>query len=77
MYSCKKVAAFGKNEIEIFADELVQIQNKEAIYKDVYIQVYFSTENLTSQSIFNEESLESAPLDSVANYRTRIQVSGK
>ena len=77
VYSCKKVAAFENNEIEVFADEILQIQNREAVYRDFYVQVYFSTENLVNQYIFNESALEAAPLNSVANYRTRIQVSKK
>ena len=74
VYSCKKVASFGGNEVEIFCDEVLKVQNTEAVFTDVYCQVYFSLEDLSSQTIFNEESLEASPLDTVANYRTRIQV---
>ena len=74
VYSCKKVASFGENEVEIFCDEVLRVQNTEAVFTDVYCQVYFSLDDLTSQTIFNEESLEVSPLDTVANYRTRIQV---
>ena len=60
--------------MEIFCDEVLKLQNKEAIFTDVYCQVYFSLENLEDQSIFNEEALETSPLNTMANYRTRLQV---
>ena len=75
VYSCKKIAPFNEGPVEIFADEIVQITNKEVIYSDIFVQMFFNMDNLPSQTIFNEETLEASPLDTPANYRTRFQVS--
>ena len=77
VYSCKKIAAFEDSPVEAYADEIVQITNNEVIYTDLFVQVYFNMDNLPSQSIFNEEELETSPLDTPANYRTRLQVSNQ
>ena len=65
----------SSNEIELYADEVLKITNDEASYVDLYVQAYFSFDDLGDQKIFNEDELEVAPLGSPANYRTRVQVS--
>ena len=64
------------NDVEIYADEVLKITNDEATYVDLYVQAYFSFDDLGDQKIFNENELEMAPLGSPANYRTRVQVRG-
>lgn len=59
----------------MFADEVLQAKNREVIYTDLYVQLYFNMDNLPSQKIFNEEALEVSPLDTPANYRTKFQVN--
>lgn len=59
----------------MFCDEILQVTNREVIYTDLYVQLYFNMDNLTSQKIFNEEALEASPLDTPANYRNKFQVS--
>ena len=75
VYSCKKVASFEDHPVEMYADEVVQVTNREVVYTDLYVQLYFNMDNLPSQKIFNEEALEVSPLDTPANYRTKFQVS--
>ena len=65
---------FSSNEVELYADEVLKITNDEATYVDLYVQAYFSFDDLGDQKIFNEDELEVAPLGSPANYRTRVQV---
>ena len=75
VYSCKKVASFENHPVEMYADEVIQMNNREVIYTDLYVQLYFNMDDLPSQKIFNEEALEVSPLDTPANYRTKFQVS--
>ena len=66
---------FTDNHVELYADEVLKITNDEATYVDLYVQAYFSFDDLGDQKIFNETELELAPLGSPANYRIRVQVS--
>ena len=63
------------NYTEIFIDQLVQISNSEAMFEDFHVQIYFSTENLWDPKIIQNEELESSPLGSKANYRSKYIVS--
>ena len=74
VYANDKIAAFGGNDVEVFCEEVLKVNNKEAVYTDLRVQTYFSMEDLGKQEIFNVDSLETSPLNTCANYRNRIQV---
>ena len=42
---------FSTNEVELYADEVLKITNDEATYVDLYIQAYFSFDDLGDQRI--------------------------
>ena len=63
------------NYTEVFIDQLVQISNSEAVFEDFHVQMFFSTENLWDPTIIQNEELESSPLGSKTNYRTKFIVS--
>lgn len=66
---------FSENATEIHADQLVKIQNEEVVYIDYLVQAFFSMDDkLGDPSIFNESTLETFPLGTMAAYRLRIQV---
>ena len=53
----------------------MQISNSEAMFEDFHVQMYFSTENLWDPKIIQSEELESSPLGSKTNYRSKFIVS--
>ena len=53
----------------------MRIENDEASYVDISVQVYFNMEELGDPLLFNESVLETSQLGSKANYRAKIQVS--
>lgn len=63
--------------MEIFADELVRVENTEVIYRDLMVQVYFCEDMLGDPTIFNNDELEESPLGTLANYRIKIMVRAK
>ena len=74
IFSVKDIEKFTNGDIEIFTDELTRIENKEAVFSDKYVQVFFSDEGLSDPSLFNEQALEEAILGSYASYRNKIMV---
>lgn len=74
IFSVKDIERFADGDIEIFTDELTRIENKEAVFSDKYVQVFFSDEGLSDPSLFNEQTLEEAVLGSYASYRNKIMV---
>ena len=68
------MANFADNKVEIFVDEVLKIENREASFAEYAVQVIFSMEELGDQRIFQESSLESAPFGTNSNYRRKLQV---
>ena len=75
IFTVKDIEKFSGGDVEIFVDELTRIENKEAIFTDKYVQVFFCDEGLSDPSLFNEQTLEEAILGSHASYRNKIMVS--
>ena len=65
---------FAENNVEAYAEEVLRIENDEASYVDISVQVYFNMDGLGDPLIFNESALEASQLGSKANYRSKIQV---
>ena len=57
---------------EIFADQILQVKNSEAIYEDFAICAFFAVEGMWDPTTLQEEALEEFPLGSVANYRSKL-----
>lgn len=74
IFTVKDVEKFANGDIEIFTDELTRIENKEAVFTDKCVQVFFCDEGLADPSLFNEQALEEALLGSYASYRNKIMV---
>ena len=74
IFTVKDIEKFESGDIEIFTDELTRIVNKEAVFSDKYVQVFFCDEGLSDPSLFNEQELEEALLGSYASYRNKIMV---
>lgn len=77
IFTFKKSACFSDNAIEVYADEIERVENRETIYSDLLVQVYFSQNELGDPAIFNNEELECSPLGSLSYYREKIMVSLK
>ena len=75
IFSVKDIESFKGGEIEIFVDELTKIQNKEAVFSDNMVQVFFDDEGLFDPCLFNEQALEEEILGSYASYRNKIMVN--
>ena len=75
IYTGKKLEKFSRNCIELYADELVVVENTESAYTDLAVQVYFSEEMLGDPTIFNNEEMEESPLGTLSNYRCKIMVN--
>ena len=76
VFTFKKVDKFAENATEVHADQLVKIQNEEVVYIDYLVQAFFSMdEKMGDPRIFNESTLETFPLGTMASYRLRIQVT--
>ena len=75
IFSVKDIEKFVNGDIEVFCDELTRIENKEAVFSDKYVQVFFCDDGLSDPSLFNEQALEEATLGSYASYRNKIMVS--
>ena len=65
---------YKNNEVELFAREVVRIENDECVYIDLKVDALFNEEALGDPNIFNNESLETSPLGSLSNYRQKIMV---
>ena len=77
IYTFKKLQDFDGNKVEVFADEVMKVENAEASYAEFAVQLVFSTENLGDQRIYCETALEQAPFGTHANYRSKLQVDFK
>ena len=75
IFSVKDVENFSKGAIEVFVDELTRIENKEVVFSDYMVQVFFDDEGLFDPCLFNEQALEEEILGSYASYRNKIMVS--
>ena len=75
IFTVKDVEKFAEGAIEVFIDELTKIENKEVVFSDNMVQVYFDDEGLFDPCLFNEQALEEDALGSYASYRNKIMVS--
>ena len=75
IFSVKDVENFSKGAIEVFVDELTRIENKEVVFSDYMVQVFFDDEGLFDPCLFNEQALKEEILGSYASYRNKIMVS--
>ena len=60
------------NYTEIFADQVLQVKNCEAIFEDFAITAFFAVEGMWDPSTLQDGSMEESPLGSVANYRSKV-----
>ena len=75
MFTVKDVESFNDGTVEVFIDELTKIENKEVVFSDNMVQVFFDDEGLFDPKLFNEQTLEEEVLGSIASYRNKIIVS--